>query len=178
MAAVQRIRQGVRALVAFSRPVDYELVADYLSPPLLALFKTMGRAEQQHSLNVLRDVLAQANEKELETPRDLAVAALLHDVGKTRYPLAVWQKTLAVLGQAALPSLARRWSGGDPRNLFLCPFVVYEQHPAWSAELAAEAGASEDAQWLIRHHQEAAEPSNGHALAGLLRRLQRADDSN
>jgi hypothetical protein len=69
-------RQGIRALTAFAQPVDLDLAAAHLSPPLLTLFGRMQRNDQLHSLNVLRSVLAQG-----PTPPDLATAALLHDSG-------------------------------------------------------------------------------------------------
>src|SRR5688572_9042909 len=143
MAAVQRIQQGLRALFAFSRPVDDGFAEAYLTPPLMALFLKMRRSERFHSLRVLRSLLAQG-----DVPPELAIAALLHDVGKTRYPLMIWQKTLPVLVKLVSPALVERWSSGDGKNLLLRPFVVYVQHPAWSAELLAAAGAPERAVWL------------------------------
>src|SRR5689334_17582658 len=134
MPVVYRLQQGLRALFAFSQPVDWTLAERYLSPKLLTLFRQMDRGEQLHSLGVLRIVLAQG-----DTPPDLAVAALLHDVGKSRYPIGVAQKTLAVLVRAIVPSAYMRWSKGSPLNLWERPFVVYEQHPQWSAELLREA---------------------------------------
>src|SRR5690349_11904683 len=151
MTAAYRIRQGLQALFAFTQPVELPLAAQYLTPELLSLFGQMRHSEQLHSLNVLRDVLAAG-----ATPNDLAVAALLHDVGKSRYPLYTWQKTLAVLIRTLAPSLFDRWSKGNPANLWMRPFVVYVKHPAWSAELVAAAGASDDTIWLVEHHQEPA----------------------
>ena len=173
MTATYRIRQGLRAVFAFSKSVEVSLAAEYLTPELLALFQQMRRSEQLHSLNVLRDVLAGG-----ATSRDLAVAALLHDVGKSRYPMQVWQKTLAVLVRAFSPQLFERWSKGNPTNLWHRPFVVYVHHPTWSAELAAQAGASENVIWLVIHHQDAADQWSRHPLADLFVRLQQADDSN
>jgi len=173
MTAAYRIRQGLRAVFAFSQPVELPLAAQYLPPELLALFREMRRSEQLHSLNVLRDVLEQG-----KTPRDLAVAALLHDVGKIRYPLRTWQKTIAVLTRAIAPRLFKQWSKGDPANLWLRPYVVYVQHPAWGAELIQAAGASEAATWLVAHHQDSAVQWKHHPLAPLLGRLQQADDAN
>ena len=105
------------------------------------------------------------------------VAALLHDVGKSRYPLRVWQKTLAVLVCAAWPGLFRRWSAGDPANLLQKPFVVNVHHPDWSADLIATAGASEASIWLVRHHADHSGPTEP-KYADWLRRLQQADDAN
>ncbi|MBI5666763.1 MAG: HD domain-containing protein [Chloroflexi bacterium] len=171
--AVQRFRQGLADLFAFALPVDRELAARHLTPELLALFDRLQRGEQLHSLNVLRDVLAQG-----PTPRELAVAALLHDAGKSLYPLRTWQRTYAVLLRRIFPALARRWQDGDPRRLWQRPFVVTEHHPAWSAELLAAAGAPEGAVWLAAYHADDPGRWAGHPLVELLRRLQQADDAN
>ena len=173
MTTVYRLQQGVRALVAFSQPVDLGLAERYLSQPLLALFQHMNRGEQLHSLAVLRDVLVQG-----DTPTDLAVAALLHDVGKSRYPIDMWQKTLAVIVRRLVPSAYTRWSEGSALNLWERPFVVYQQHPLWSAELLRTAGASEVACWLVAHHASCVETAPTPAQLEWLKRLQQADDQN
>ncbi len=173
MPVVYRLQQGARALFAFSQSVDWALAERYLSPSLMALFRQMDRGEQLHSLAVLRDVLAQG-----DTPNDLAVAALLHDVGKSRYPISIWQKTLVVMVRALVPSAYKHWSNGSPLNLWQRPFVVYEQHPLWSAELLRAAGASETACWLAAHHATSLATATTPAQLEWLKRLQQADDEN
>lgn len=173
MTMTYRVRQGLQALSAFARTPDYGLAARYLAPPLMDVFRAMRRNEQLHSLNVLRALLAEG-----DTPRDLAVAALLHDSGKSRYPLGVWQKTYAVLLRRLFPRLFERLSSGNPHNLLIRPFVVYVHHPDWSAELMTTAGATPDAVWLAAHHQENRTHWQNHELFHLLERLQRADDAN
>ncbi len=173
MTMTYRVRQGLQALSAFARTPDYGLAARYLSPPLMDVFRQMRRNEQLHSLNVLRTLLQTG-----DTPRDLAVAALLHDSGKSRYPLGVWQKTYAVILRRLFPHLFERLSGGDPRHRLIRPFVVYVHHPDWSAELMTAAGASPDAIWLAAQHQENRTHWRNHELFHLLERLQQADDAN
>lgn len=170
MRPTYRLKQGLRALFAFTATADYALAEQYLSPELLRLFCQMRHSEQLHSLHVLRAVLAQGT-----TPADLAVAALLHDVGKSRYPLMLWQKTLPVLVPAFL---REQWGQGDGRNPLLRPFAVYAQHPAWGADMIASAGATEAAIWLVAHHQDSLDKWQQHDLAHLLKRLQQADDAN
>lgn len=170
-AAGLRLRQGTRALSAFARPLEIERAAAVLTPAELALFQRMRRSEQLHSLNVLAS--AQADDS-----LTLAQAALLHDVGKIRYPIRLWQRTMPVL----VGAISRRWlerlAERDPRPAWSRGFVVSVHHPAWGAELAAEAGASADVVWLVRHHAEDPARWQSHPLYPLLVRLKRADDAN
>jgi hypothetical protein len=171
--ALNRIEQGLRALFAFSQTVDYALAETYLNEKQMGLFRAMAKSEQLHSLNVLRDVLAQ----EATTPHDLAVAALLHDSGKSRWRLAVWQKTISVLVKFFLPKLDARLRDST-LNFWTAPFVVRRHHPQWSGELLSEIGASEAAIWLVTHHAN----NRAHLLNSpyhpLLLRLKAADDAN
>jgi hypothetical protein len=105
-------------------------------------------------------------------------AALLHDVGKSRYPISVLQKTWVVIARALVPSAYTRWSKGNPLNLWERPFVVYEQHPLWSAELLRAAEASEAACWLVAHHADRTEIAPTSTQLEWLKRLQQADDQN
>lgn len=173
MTITYRLRQGLRALFAFSQPLDLDLAAHYLSPRLLEVFRHLNRGEQLHSLNVLRTVLAQGS-----TPADLAAAALLHDVGKSRWSLSVAQKTWAVIVHRLAPSLFERWSRGSESSFWHRPFVVYAHHPAWGAQLVAQAGASESLIWLIAHHADSPHRWSTHPCVDWLRRLQQADDLN
>src|SRR5262245_53175210 len=100
---MRRLRQGIRALLAWARPVNFDRASNVLSPELLSLFRQMRRSEQQHSLNVLRTLQGWGyNDPALLT------AALLHDVGKTRAPFHLWDRVLVVLTRAAAPALATR----------------------------------------------------------------------
>ncbi len=169
-----RLRQGLRAFFAFARPVDETLAGRFLSPQQFAVFKRLRRGEQLHSLNVLCALLTQ----NAVTPPDLAVAALMHDVGKIRSPVLLWQQSIVVLIRSFTPSAFERLSHGDPRRWLNHPFVVYVEHPAWSAEILAQTGASEAAIWLVAHHADPADRWQNHDLYPLLQRLQAADDTN
>lgn len=174
MTATTRLRQGLRALSAWARPVDHDLAARYLTPSLMALFRQMRRSEQLHSLNVLRMLRAAGHD---EPP--LMVAALLHDVGKSRAPFHLWDRTVVVLVKAVAPGLARRWgySRPEPAGL-LRPFVISYQHPRWGAELVAGAGGDSAAVALIARHQDRLNGAPQTEVERLLIALQAADDAN
>lgn len=174
MSAASRLRQGVRALLAYTQAVDYDLAACYLTPDQIALLGRLRLNEQLHSLNVLRAVLDQDD----HTPHDLAVAALMHDVGKSRYALAVWQKSLTVLVRRFNSTLYERWSADETLTFWRAPYVVKRYHPAWGADMLAETGAAARAVWLVRHHDSDLAAWDGHPHQPLLARLQHADDAN
>jgi putative nucleotidyltransferase with HDIG domain len=141
-----------------------------LSPAEAALFNRFSPADQWHSYRVLCD-LRRAGYNDA----DLWAAALLHDVGKTRYPLSVGDRTLIVTGAVLFPSRVGRWGQGAAES-WRRPFVVRAQHPAWGAEMAAAVGSDPVVVELIRRHQD--KPPAEDELAGLLRALQWADDQN
>jgi len=167
-----RLRQGVRALTAWIRPVDEALAASVLPPGLLALFYRLRRSEQIHSLRVLRTLRAAG-----EDDPDLMVAALLHDVGKTIGPFSLPERVLVVLVRKFAPALYSRWGAGEPRG-WTRPFAISLRHPEWSAQMVAAAGGSPRAVALCRRH---AEPLTGPPrddTERLLLALQQADDLN
>jgi hypothetical protein len=180
MTAVYRLRQGLKALLAFRETPDLGLAARYLSLPQLALFRRMPHLEQIHALDVLRRILAaplppDADARALD---DLAAAALLHDCGKSLHRVRVWQKTLPVLVKAASPDLFETLSGRDPNHHLWRAFAVKAHHPEWGAQMAAHAGTSPRALWLISHHQDDPAQHTDHADHALLLALQAADDAS
>jgi predicted hydrolase (HD superfamily) len=166
-----RIWQGVRALFAWTRPLDLAPAEALLSPALLALFKRMRRSEQLHSLGVLETLRARGHDHP-----DLLVAGLLHDVGKSRAPIGLVGRTLVVLVRAFLPGRYWQWARGKA-NGWRRAFVVAEAHPAWGAEMVSEAGASALVVALVRRHQEKI-GETGTEEERLLAALQAADAAN
>jgi HD domain len=170
--SVRRLRQGVLALVAWARPVDDAPAAGILTPPLLALFRQMPRREQQHALEVLATLRSRG-----ATHPALLTAGLLHDVGKLRAPLPVWQRVLVVLLEKAMPAQVHTWGDGDPHS-WRRPFVTRRHHAQWSAEMVATAGADALTLALIRRHQDTLTPAPSSEEERLLAALQAADDAN
>ena len=173
-AATYRLGQGIRTLFAFAMPLDLTLARRHLSGCEFAAFAAMTRSERLHSLDVLRALTAESE----ATPAPLAIAALMHDAGKSRYQQAVWQRTLFVVVNGLAPGLARRLAAGERLNPLRAPFIVSANHARWSGEILRDCGSHPLAIWLVEHH--AAElPSDVSPMhARLLRRLRAADDAN
>jgi hypothetical protein len=174
MGARYRIQQFWQIVTA--RPLTPEAwtaVTHILpAPEQRQLFQTLSLSDQWHSLRVMQTLQAAGQDHP-----DLLTAALLHDVGKTKLPLTLWDRTLIILVSAFWPQKAASWGEGDGRD-WRRPFVVKTRHPEWSAEMAAAAGCSPLSVSLMRRHQDKLPETAVTPEDELLRQLQWADDQN
>ncbi|MFO7661529.1 MAG: HD domain-containing protein [Chloroflexota bacterium] len=167
MGLAYRLRQLVHNLSAGPLSVEAEAeVSAVLSPSERALFGRFSPADQWHGVRVLRTLRAAGY-----NDPDLAAAALLHDIGKTRHALTPLDRSLIVIAQAIMPGRAATWGDGSLAS-WQRPFVVRAHHPAWGATMVEQAGSCARVVDLVRRH---AEPPREDPL---LQALQWADDQN
>jgi len=152
---------------------DQEIVNTVLFPEEQYLFQQLPAADQNHSLRVFRLLQSQG-----EDDPDLLKAALLHDLGKTCYPLCRWERVFAVLAAGLFPRRVQVWGDSKPIGLRR-PLVIIKQHPLWGADLAKAAGSSPRTVWFIRNHEmDLPEGAPSNDELSLLRKLQKADNIN
>jgi len=172
-----RVGQFWSGLLAGVQAVDETPAAALLAPAALALFHRMPLDAQRHSLRVLQTLEAEA-----PVPVDLAVAALLHDVGKVAAReagayLGLWLRGPMVLTEAVAPGLLTRLAAAQPSRSLRYAIYVQLHHPEIGAAWARAVGASDLTCWLIAEHQTRVERADT-PEAALLVRLQAADDQN
>ncbi len=136
-------------------PMDYVEVQRWLPPSALPLFKSMGVADQQHSLRVCRGLQARGCHEEA-----MLAAALLHDVGKAQGRVPFWARPAIVVGKLVSPRLLQKVAvnplshEGQRAALWRSSLGYAWWHAEVGAELAAAAGLSERSVLYIRtHHQ-------------------------
>ena len=179
MRLLYRARQFWLALGAQPGSDDLELATSLLTPSQMALFRGMQPGEQAHALKVLHRLLEQG-----EVHPDLLAAALLHDCGKQLSPLNPLERAWIVLAQKLFPARAAYWGRVEKEALaglagWRRPLAVAEQHPAWGAEMAQQAGASPLLQALIRRHQQPLTNAEDASLEDeLIRKLQVVDNES
>ena len=167
-----RLRQLWLTLTARPQPADLAWAQQLLGAGLYACFTRLQPSEQVHALAVARQVQAAGHDQ----PEFLA-AALLHDVGKVRYPLWVWERVAIVLVLRLAPQRALVWGRGAAR-CWRRPFVVAAKHAEWGAQIVREAGAAALVVRLVACHQDAAPPELNETERQLLAVLQAADNDN
>ena len=174
MRWLYRVRQFGRYLNTRLSPAESQSAERLLGPGLFELFGRMSPGEQAHSYRVAQTLIAAGH-----TEPELLLAALLHDVGKTRAPLGLWERTLVVLGGGFAPGLAARMGRAEngPRP-WQRPFITAAQHADWGAEMAECAGAPLRAVALIRRHQAAPPVPPRTEDDRLLAALRQADEEN
>jgi hypothetical protein len=175
-----RVRQFFMALVASIRPLtpgERGEAFAYLPRDAWPLFDAMPRADQRHSLSVMR-ALRDAGPVE---PAALLQAALLHDCAKRESGVRIWHRVAMVLLKAFSPALLARWTV-DPapdKRAWRYPLWAHRHHPERGAVMAGAAGCDPLAVELIRRHQDSPPYRTGAPLTDrLLVALQAADDDN
>jgi hypothetical protein len=149
-----KVRQFAGHVGASVRADEVRALGTWLTPPQLALFGSMPRADQRHGL----DVVARLRSDGAADP-DLLLAGLLHDAGKGR-SVRLWHRVGWSLGERY-----GRGARGAFERLpgFAAAFDRMRRHAELSSALALEAGCSARTAELIRA-QEAPVDAAGEAL--------------
>jgi hypothetical protein len=173
-----RARQFWNTLTATPSPEYLKDVRALLNPKQVEFFERLSPADQAHAIRVMNWLRRHG-----EDHPDLLVSALLHDVGKTRYPLSVWERVIGVVFSQIFPSQAEMWGAGELeagswKRIWLKPFVIARQHPRWSAEMVAQSGGSSRVVYLIRNHQNDMVSEMVSIEDMMLNKLQIADRNN
>ena len=155
----------------------WEEIESILTPAEVRLFRRYTVADRRHAYRVLRTLRTAGHDQPT-----LLAAALLHDVGKTRYRLRLWERIAGALADICCPGRVKSWGNSPVGSSAILswrrPFIIREQHPRWGAEMAAAAGSAPLVVTLVRHHQDKTSPLPDAEANGLLRALQWADDQN
>ena len=150
-----KIRRFGRHFTGRVAATERAALEGWLTPPQLALFDAMQRADKRHGLDVVAALRASGRSE-----TDLLLAGLLHDCAKGR-GIRVWHR----VGW----SLSERYGTGVERLFGVLPgfraaFATMRGHAARSADLARGAGASVLTAELIRNQAEPTDDVLGRAL--------------
>ncbi len=152
---IYRIHQFYQALRPKIGSKELQWAFDILPSPAIQLFLRQSLAEQRHALDVALDLWSGSRN------RNLIIAALLHDCGKSKSPLNLFARIYIVLLQRA-PH--RTWDfllRSTP--FFSSPLRTAQEHPTWGAELTHSLGLdAEIVELILNHHSP--KTQKGHLL--------------
>lgn len=172
MRLLNRTRQFYHAVTAGMSVADYTEVDATLTPEQADLFRRMRIDEQAHSLRVYRALRADGHQN-----TDLLCAALLHDAGKSRYPLDAIQRVWVVLAEKFMShneGIQHTLTG----NRWQKARLVGRAHPEWGATLVAEIDGSAPLVELIRRHNDPIMQDPDNEMERLRAVLKAADQKN
>jgi hypothetical protein len=155
--ATYRVWQAWRRLTARVQPHELQPVRELLPPAGQALFATMSRGDQRHSLDVHAALAATGC-----TDHEMLAAALLHDAGKGGHRVRFVMRPMIVLMRKGAPTTLRRLAGPSaiaPVEWWRRPFRDAWHHAETGAILAERAGMSARVVELIRSHHDPTGPA-------------------
>ncbi len=146
---IYRVKQVIWAITAKITTADKVFVDMYLTDHEQQLFYALKRYEQKHSIHVAQAMyqewVAREDEAVVQTETVIRLG-LLHDIGKSVYPMGVIGKTLMVLGDNI--------TKGQLQKHTRCKMVkCYYQHPQLGYERLKPYLKDElFLQLILRHH--------------------------
>jgi hypothetical protein len=170
--AVYRSGQFFKAIRASVSPEERALVEQTLPSQLRPLFFKLSVNDQRHSLDVYYEL-----KRSGYNDRDLLIAALVHDCGKTLGRIGLWQRVALVLVKAGKPALLDRLPWADSGRWFHA-FYIQREHAGLGADLAFAAGATPAMVDYIRRHETPLDHAPATLEDKMLAALQRADSIN
>lgn len=165
-----RIQQFFKSVFVTKSMVDMAYVRDHLTPGQEGLFLRMQAYDRYHSVLFAKTLQSSV----YRVPEDLIIAALLHDVGKSRYPINSFHRMMAVIVNKFAPQWMEKASL-EKMTFFNRTFLVAKHHAQWSEEMVRSVGVSERSAWVIAHHEDK-EIDETHPYANLLETFIKYDD--
>lgn len=141
-----RVKQFLWGIKSLYRDIDIEYVKKFLTEDEIKIFKKLKINDQHHCIRVCKDSLEMNRNYELNIDEyKLGKAALLHDIGKTKFHLNLVEKSIVVI----LHKLTR---GYIKKYKNIKQIDIYYNHPKIGYEILKEKGYSKDILEVVRHH--------------------------
>lgn len=149
MAIVQRVRQGLAALIPRSEADEAVILATWLTGAQQAAFRALPVHDRGHLIRVGRALIATGT-----ASGDLVVGGLLHDLGKQdgSVHVRVVDRVAKVLLQRTAPALLARLTDRDNPAPLCRGLMLAMHHAEIGSERARKLGCTERVCWLIKNH--------------------------
>lgn len=145
--SLYRVKQFFRATLDNFKSIsieDLSILKTYLSHELIKVFYDMNKMDQHHCLRVCNDVIREGNllGYDEELVNSIAIAALLHDVGKSQCKSGIIHKIIFVLLEPFYKKGILNWE----------VTTKYYEHGDISFTMVEKYDINKTALYLIKNH--------------------------
>lgn len=137
---IKRIRQFLLCIFSSLGSQDLEYIDKKLDNNIKYIFLKLSKYEKKHSILVARAV-----EKQFKNDPDLVKAALLHDIGKTKYHINIIQKSLLVLFDLLTKGKLKKITENKSINIFY-------NHGQMGYDILKDSGYNERILFIVKNH--------------------------
>lgn len=143
MYRVKQFFWGVKSLYT---KVDEDLIKKFLNEDEIDMFKQLKINDQHHCIRVCKDSLKVNKSFELNINENiLGKAALLHDIGKTKLHLSLFEKSIIVV--------LDKLTGGKIRKFENIKQIdIYFNHPKIGYNILKDKGYSKEVLEVVKDH--------------------------
>ena len=163
-----RVKQFIWGFTSFFKNIDYEYVNEFLNEDEIKIFNKLKHNDKHHCIRVCKDSIKMKEDFNIDVDKyKLGKAALLHDVGKSKMPLSIFEKSVVVL-------LDKATSGKIKKYDKIKQIDIYYNHPKNGLEVLKNFKYDKELLEVVRYHHN----NNNISDNKLLNIIRESDDKN
>ena len=141
-----RVKQFFWGLLSLYKKTDDKFIAKFLNKDEIEMFKKLKINDQHHCIRVCKEALEVNDSFELKIDQyKLGKAALLHDIGKIKLHLNLFEKSIIVILDKLTKGYIRKFDNIKQIN-------IYFNHPKIGYYMLKEKGYSEELLEVVKYH--------------------------
>lgn len=155
---VYRVKQFIWGFTSFLKNIDYEYVNEFLNEDEIKIFNKLKHNDRHHCIRVCKDSIKMKEDFNIDVDKyKLGKAALLHDVGKSKTPLSLFEKSVVVL-------LDKATSGKIKKYDKIKQIDIYYNHPKIGLEVLKNFEYDKELLQVVRYHHNKSKISDNQIL--------------
>ncbi|GAB6168735.1 HD domain-containing protein [Clostridium carnis] len=144
--ALYRVKQFLWACSSLFKKIDYDYIRKYLSEDEIKLFNELKHNDKHHCIRVCKDSMIMRDEKKINVDKiKLGKAALLHDIGKSKFHLNVMEKSMVVLLDKATKGKINKYDN-------IKQIDIYYNHPKIGADILRNYNYDNEILEVVKYH--------------------------
>ncbi|ATD53756.1 HD domain-containing protein [Clostridium chauvoei] len=144
--SLYRVKQFLWAIESNFKRIDYDYLRKYLNSDEIKLFDTLKHNDKHHCIRVCKDSILMKEQENIDVDDfKLAKAALLHDIGKSKFKLNIFEKSIVVLLDKATNGKINKYDN-------IKQIDIYYNHPKIGEKILRKYNYDEEFLQVIKQH--------------------------